>query len=511
MGHALDVLRKGFYTNNEGYTCFRRDWREEYLQMLLTNTISNVFYASEEKNLGGALELHAFAADEDPEFMARALVYARNEGFMRLQPILGLAVLSLASPRLFQTIFRSVIQIVPDLVEFSLALESFGRGQGGRMIKRAAAGMLLSIDEHAALKYAGGGRGYALRDLLRVYHPKAIDKNSTAIFRYLLKGLEAEELETACIPQIMAFERFKRASAAGDEAAAIAAVKEGRLPYTIVTGAASAMTTKLWLALLPGMPLFALLRHLVTLERSGVLNDAEAEAFVIARLTNDAAVKKAKILPFRFVQAWMMVSLDSVKSALSRATELSVSNLPRIDGTSAILLDISGSMQGQYLMAGALLAFSIIRKTGGRGRLITFNTEAQDLKINEEEPILEAAAKITCWGGTDTSAGLVLMTKERSFADNIIIITDEQQNAGSAFHKMLRVYRDRINPSARVFIVNVAPYTGAMVPSEDHLTSYCYGWSDQIVSLIERASSGYGDLIGEVASIDLNAALPKAC
>ena len=63
MGHALNVLKKVFNGNSESYPCFRRDWREEYLQMLLTNTISNIFYASEETCRDRALELHVFAAD----------------------------------------------------------------------------------------------------------------------------------------------------------------------------------------------------------------------------------------------------------------------------------------------------------------------------------------------------------------------------------------------------------------------------------------------------------------
>ena len=46
MGHALDVLKNHALSdahNAEGYPCFRRNWKEEYLQMLLTNTISQIF------------------------------------------------------------------------------------------------------------------------------------------------------------------------------------------------------------------------------------------------------------------------------------------------------------------------------------------------------------------------------------------------------------------------------------------------------------------------------------
>ena len=102
MGHAKKLfgnlsLSDESTLNREGFPAFKRDWKEEYLQMLLCNTMSNTFYADSRELCANALELHRFAADEDPVFMAQSLVYARNEGFMRLQPLVGLAVLSLSS------------------------------------------------------------------------------------------------------------------------------------------------------------------------------------------------------------------------------------------------------------------------------------------------------------------------------------------------------------------------------------------------------------------------------
>ena len=96
MGHAKSILgdfalSPGRTVNREGFPAFKRDWKEQYLQMLLTNTMSSTFYASANELCKNALDLHRYAADEDPFFMAKALVYARNEGFMRLQPLVGLA------------------------------------------------------------------------------------------------------------------------------------------------------------------------------------------------------------------------------------------------------------------------------------------------------------------------------------------------------------------------------------------------------------------------------------
>ncbi|MBP3836537.1 MAG: TROVE domain-containing protein, partial [Pyramidobacter sp.] len=387
MGHAKTVLGNfalSGQTNREGYPAFKRDWKEQYLQMLLTNSMSDTFYTSGRELCKEALEIHRFAADEDPVFMAKALAFARNEGFMRLQPIVGLAVLSLCSPTQFSQAFPHVVRIVPDLVEFSLALESLERGQGGRAVKRAATQFLNTLDEYAAMKYGGKGRGFALRDLVRVYHPKPKDEKSADLFRYINKKLVWDDSAKARMPQLDAYEQLKRINH-NDTAKAVELISAGRLPDNVVTGIVNSSGADVWQALLPDMPMFSLLRHLVTLVRRGVLS-SEFNEFVAARLTDAGAIKRAKILPFRFVQAWRQLNAlrepDMASGeewwllkVLEKAVEASVETMPDLPGRTAVMLDISGSMQGRFLDAGSVLALSLLKKTGGRGRFMLFDTE----------------------------------------------------------------------------------------------------------------------------------------
>jgi 60 kDa SS-A/Ro ribonucleoprotein len=104
MARVLDKfnLRKQPYVradgiNPEGFPSFTRSDEEAYLQVLLTNTLTGTFYAQESELLKDSLALHARITQRDPVFAARALVYARNAGMMRLQPIVGLAYLAKAN------------------------------------------------------------------------------------------------------------------------------------------------------------------------------------------------------------------------------------------------------------------------------------------------------------------------------------------------------------------------------------------------------------------------------
>ena len=104
--------------NPEGFPSFQRSDEEAYLQVLLTNTLTGTFYAQESQLLQESLALHASMTQRDPAFAARALVYARNAGMMRMQPIVGLAYLAKADHTLFHRVFGRVILTPGDLTDF---------------------------------------------------------------------------------------------------------------------------------------------------------------------------------------------------------------------------------------------------------------------------------------------------------------------------------------------------------------------------------------------------------
>lgn len=545
MGHAMKVLQKirpDRPLNSEGYPAYERDWREEYLRMLLVNTVSDVFYASEDMLAGRTLQLHDFAADEEPEFMARALVYARTEGLMRLQPLIGLAVLSLASPRCFARVFHRVVITIADLAEFTLALGSLGRGQGGRMVKKLAAARLERLTEYEVLTYSGEGRGYSLRDLLRVYHPRPKTDSMQALFRHAAGKSGPEGPDPVLLPRIAAFERLKKTDAGRHPAEAARLISEGRLPWNAVTGAVSEMTPVLWRALIPHMSLFSLLRQLSALSGNGfedewrkkeewlygdghpedifghesgeegklepehvrvpVFTEDRPEPRIVERFCDPEEIRRAKILPFRFAQAWKKVRISWLRSALERAVDLSVDNLPEIPGKTAVLLDISSSMGGQPLLAGAVLALSVLRKAGENSLIRLFNTRSYPFAPQPGESILAAASRITAGGDTDPSVSLKELIRRQIRCDNIVIVTDQQQNRGDEFYTVLQAYRQKIEPEAKAFVISVDPYIYGMIPAEDDKTFYCYGWSDQAVSLIARSVRGYGGLVERVRALE---------
>jgi 60 kDa SS-A/Ro ribonucleoprotein len=483
--------------NKDHYPAYTRSKEEQYLQTLLTNTMGNTFYADQQELLSDAAQMHHEMAQSNPGFMARALVFARNEGFMRLQPLFGLAILSMYRLDLFAKVFLLVVRIPSDLSDFLMILKGLGRGEGGRAVKRQVNRFLNGVSEYWALKYNGRGRGYALGDAIATAHPKPEDLKQQALFRYL-RGLEAN---LSLLPQVESLEKLKLAAT---EAEQIAWIKEGRLPHESVTGAIKP-SKAVWEALLYQMPAFALLRHMNTLQRAGVLEDKRHLEYVVSRITDEQALRKAKILPFRFATAFQQVEHPELRDALREAADLTFGNLPEMGENTAIFLDISGSMNGQYLEIGAVFALALYKKTQGSSLFWLFDTEVVDAKPSRKDSILTQAAQIRARGGTDTGAPVRRLIQERKKVDQIIIITDEQQNNGSPFYEELNLYRSQVNRDVKAFIVDIAPYRHAMVPKQDPQTFYIYGWSDTVLSYIAQSVQGYASMVGRVNDIALDA------
>jgi 60 kDa SS-A/Ro ribonucleoprotein len=482
--------------NEEKFPAYERPLEEMYLQTLFTNTVSNIYYANEDRLLNDTGRIHTAMLKKDPEFASIALGLARQKGYMRLQPVYGLAMLSQVNTNLFAKSFPEVILIPSDLQDFLMILNSMGRGEGGRAIKRVVSNWLNykfsgPNGEYWALKYNGSGRGYSLGDIIKLMHPKnPVGSKNFTLFGYLI-GKEGISIEG--LPQIQSFENLKRANSDVEK---LKHILEGRLPHEVVTGACGKMTPDMWAALVKDMPVFATLRNLNTLDRAGVLDGNRK--IIEERFTNPEILAKSKILPFQFLKAFDMVSKPWVKDALRLSLERTFDNLPEIPGRTAIFFDKSGSMQGDYIKIGAIFGYALYKKTGGNAIFWTFDTSVYDAKPSMHDTILSQAERIRAGGSTSVDAPMRALRQKKEKVDNIILITDEQQNTGKPFYQELAQYRRDINPNVRCFIIDLAPYNGHMVPPTDNKTFYIFGWSDQVLKYISQSIEGYGNMVGAV-------------
>jgi len=501
--------------NYEGFPTFQRSDEEAYLQVLLTNTLGGTFYASEEKLLRESLGLHAQMTQDSPQFAAKAIVYARNEGLMRMQPVIGLAHLAKRHPQIARQIFSRVILTPGDLADFVEIVRGgvVGSKGMGRAIKRMIANWLLNLSEYHALKYATGGQGYAIRDILRLVHPKTTSEKQNTIFMYLTqpdKWLDTRS--RALTPQLEAFEMLKKSPP--DEYEGL--IASGKLPYEIVTGVIQP-DKSLWSSLMRQMPYMALMRHLNTLQKAGVLADQDNAAYVATRMNDAENIHKAKILPFRLFTAYKMFNPQNhveqaVSESLVSAIDKSFVNLPDLEGVICIAPDVSGSMSGQLTDKGAtrfidvagIFAAALLKKSK-MSLVLPFESRVVPIKLSAQDSMMTTANRLAAigGGGTSLSAPIKQLIDDRTKVDIFIGITDSAEWVGSGFVELWQQYKRHVSPKAKAFLIQLAPYRHAVAPQNEPDVYYIYGWSDSILKFIALTANGLGTQVDAVNKYEL--------
>ncbi|MFX1520134.1 MAG: TROVE domain-containing protein [Promethearchaeota archaeon] len=470
--------------NLEGFPAWEKSDKELIVQFLYTNTLESTFYVNQKQLLSAALEL--FERFDDAKFLADTIVKARNEGFMRTAPILALAYLSKKDLRLFKKIFDQVIQTGKDLAQFlDIMREIRGLGRG---IKKTVHDWLRNkTSEFYAIKY-----GNQLKDAIRLSRPRPdiFDVTIAKIHDYLIQGTVAEAFN-----KIKAFEELKQLgqNAVGNETQIMELIERGKLDYTVVVGALQP-TPRIWIKLAEQMGTFALLRHLATFERHGVIGSLTQ--LITKRLTIEN-LEKAKILPFRIYEAYLNVSDLFVKEHLATlldkyVTKYDLSWLGRV----AICPDVSGSMtmnirKAAYTPATIAGMFAgIFYKAIPNAIMIPWNNELQFQLVHPKNaPVLSHILSISeaAGGGTYMELPVKYLLKRRIVVDVVMIITDSEE-WGKGWLKDWVDYKRYINPKAKAVLIRVDSYrTNPFDPELAGILDILqiYGWSDSVIKFIE--------------------------
>ena len=519
------------HPNKEGAPSYFRSLKEQVVQILTTGTLGNTFYVTGEQLGKEALQVLLQARQECPEFLAKALVYARNEGLMKTLPILGLAVLSggRGNKAYFEAIFNQVIRTPDDLRAFVQLSKSGvvpGRNGLGGVAREAVRQWLGNLSEYHAVKYgSAASQEITLRDILRLTHPKPQSEAQSELFGWLVKGKEALNGNSKSNPQIRSLEALKQAITEEEQ---IALVRQGRLPFEVVITSLKATSPAIWSELLHQAPYFNLLRNLVTFTRHNVFTSDENVRYAVQKLTDLQAVQHSKVLPFRFFDAWKRyVAMDNpdsrISDALRQALELSFVNMPLLEGkVVAIGTDTSGSMYWgtinpksttRYIDIAAIFTGALLRQVKDRVIPLPFDTEVYpNLGLSTRDDILTTAEKLESLGGGGTAIGAPIqyLLDRKLKADVFIGITDQEEWAfgngrysSGSFLDLWSKYRRQVAPQAKAYLITIAPYRDAVAPQSAKGIRFIYGWNDRVLRYISLDLEGGASQVQEIEQIVL--------
>jgi 60 kDa SS-A/Ro ribonucleoprotein len=352
-------------------------------------------------------------------------------------------------------------------------LRGWGRslttGVGNWFLQKPPADVLFQ-----ALKYRNRA-GWTPRDVLRKSHPKTSDEQMNQVFKWIVSNFDLEKAPD--LKNAHLFKSLQTATSAAEVATMVKVHGAPRefLPTQFLNDPAVQK------AMLPGMPLTALIRNLGNLTKSGALAPLSSEVdTIVAKLTDQAYVQKSRVHPLNVWVAkavyqsgqglkgsgsWTPIS--QVTQALEKCFYLAFKNVEPTNLKYMLAFDVSGSMNmsncGGYPMtprtATAVIG-SIIFRTEPKVYPVAFTSShyghdgISPVNANGQESVDKLVETLSnfSFGGTDCALPMVHALKNKLDVDVFVVMTDNESWAGSIHpFQALKEYRNKMNkPNAKL-------------------------------------------------------------
>ena len=383
----VNVKNRNRATTHEGAPAFPHLTPEQALRRSVMSCFlwEKEFY---EDGVSIADRIAENAAKVSPETLSEIAIEARTKANLRHAPLLLLEVLTRTGKgRIVGDTIAEVIQRADEPGEFLAICKARGMKSLSRQMKIGLARALKKFDEYQFAKY-NRDADFRQRDVMFLCHPRPRDEVQSELFRRLAQ----DELETPDTWEVALSggadkkETFERL------------LREGKLGY------------------------LALLRNLRNM----------ADASVKQHLVDDAILARKgaqRVLPFRYVAAAR--AAPRFEPALDKALSESISEMQPLEGKTAVLVDVSGSMSCSLsarsdlkrMDAAAALA-SIIN---GDLRVFTFSDKVVEVPPRRGMAGVDAVIRSQYHGWTRLGEAVRLINDECE-CDRLIVISDEQSH-----------------------------------------------------------------------------------
>ncbi|MBT1509384.1 TROVE domain-containing protein [Bradyrhizobium sp. SRL28] len=346
--------------------------------------------------------IKTLAASVKPEIVAALAVEARNVMHLRHVPLLLLEVLSrTAAGRTDALVSKTIGEVIAradEMAEFVAIYTAGGdrrtakAGHGHQFTAQVMRGLDLALrrfDAYQLAKYDRAGK-VKLRDVFRIVRPKPDNEEQAQFFK---------------------------------------AAKDGTLPspdtWEVALSGGAETKKEVFERLLTSDKLgyLALLRNLRNMHEAGVDRD----------LVNDKiALRKgaARVLPFRYVAAARAV--PSFERAIDAALLAAIVELPKFGGRTALLVDVSGSMDYKLSAKSDLTRMDAAASLaaifpGDDIRLFTFSDSVVEVPARRGMAGIDAIRSSQLHNGTYLGRAVTYLAMHVPH-DRLVVITDEQSH-----------------------------------------------------------------------------------
>jgi len=476
--------------NEAGGQAYKLSDKAALAQYAMTGCLNGTYYATDKDQLKKVLEL---SKKVSPEYLAKLAVYSRQKGLMKDMPAVLAAVVAGRAPELLAKIFPKVIDNPKMLRNFVQIIRSgaTGRKSLGTRPKKLIQAYLENLTDEQLFK-ADVGNDPSLEDIIKLVHPRPLNKNRNAMYAYLL---DKEYNRNDLSPLVRQFQDFKK-----DMTGEIPDV-----PFQMLT--ALPLTKDHWKKIADHATWTQVRMNLNTFARHGVLEDNKLVSVLADKLADPDQIRRAKVFPYQLFTAFKNIDEKvpmKLNLALQKAAEVACENIPEINGKVYVMVDVSGSMSSPVtgyrstvtskttcVDVAALVAAAILRKNP-EAKVMPFDTRVHNAKMNPMDSIMTNAAYLAKFGGGGTSCSLPLEQLNHIGAkgDLVIYVSDNESWVDSGRYRSTATMEawqkfKKRNPHAKLVCIDIQPYDTTQAGDREDILNVG-GFSDQVFDVIAR-------------------------
>lgn len=471
--------------------------QEKLAQLAATGCFNDTFYVSAVSQVE---ELVKLTNQCEPEFIADLAIYSRQKSFMKDMPAFLCASLTVrgdAGRKALDRAFPEACDTGKTVKNFVQIIRSgvLGRKSLGTMPKRLVRHWMNRLSDEELFRN-NVGNAPSLTDLIKMVHPKPQSISRRNLIAYLL----GKEYEFDSLPEaVKAFENFKK-------------TKEGdppRVDFRLLTSLD--LTADHWKTIARNASWTETRKNLNTFSRHDVFKDPEMVSLVANKLKNPELIKRSKCFPYELMAAFINVNDDiptEIKNALQDAMEIAVENTIIYNSKIYVCIDTSGSMSSpitgsrkgatskiRCIDVAALIGSVILRKNN-QAVLLPFDTQVHSASfINARDSIMTNAIKLAelGGGGTDCSAPLALLNKQKAEGALIIYVSDNESwsdkgiyynNETTSMTEEWKKFKAR-SPGSKLVCIDITPNATIQASNREDVLNIG-GFSDNVFEAIVK-------------------------
>jgi hypothetical protein len=470
--------------NVAGGESFKESPKVELASLMLTSFVQEKFYRSAAGDLNRLNQLVKDIGDK--KFCAQAAVYARVKFGMRSITHATAAFIAdmIKGEEWARRFYDKIVFRPDDMLEIMALYHSINDRLFTHAMRKGFRQAFNRFDGYQLAKYRKEDKAISLIDLVNLAHPKPSNKNSEALAQLVKDTLRSDKTwetmqtragqtaETEEEKETLKAENWKKL------------INERKLGY------------------------LALLRNL-----RNIMTQANEETFgkALVMLDDEKLIRKAKIFPFQFINAYNAVremgrakgvreAMGAIEIAINTATD----NVPEYLHT-VVHVDNSGSMHGGFghdPATTACLFAAVMFKRGAD--VISFSDTAKWANLDpagSTMAITKELYKESRPSGTNFHAPWELMTKGPSHYQRVFIFSDMQgwMHGGQPGGSVAQFERAHGRPF--IYSINLNDYGTLMFP-EDRVFLLA-GFSEKIFDIMAALETDKDAMIHEIEKIEL--------